>query len=128
MTKAILQKIDCIMLRVDDLQAGREFYERTMGLTPLWSDEHSIAFGMPECDAEIVIHENANIPRECSVHYMVKDVPNVVRLLETSGCRMVAPPFDVAIGKCAVMSDPFGNVLSLIDMSKGPVKYNLKER
>jgi predicted enzyme related to lactoylglutathione lyase len=29
------------------------------------------------------------------------------------------PPFDVAIGRCAVLEDPFGNVVCLLDMSKG---------
>ena len=35
---ALLRKIDCVMLRVDDLTSAWEFYERTLGLEPLWSD------------------------------------------------------------------------------------------
>jgi hypothetical protein len=29
-------------------------------------------------------------------------------------------PFDVAIGTCAVIEDPFGTALCLLDMTKGP--------
>ncbi len=31
----------------------------------------------------------------------------------------VQAPFDIAIGRCAVVRDPFGNVLVVLDMSKG---------
>jgi catechol 2,3-dioxygenase-like lactoylglutathione lyase family enzyme len=31
---ALLRKIDCVMVRVDDLDAARKFYEEVLGLTP----------------------------------------------------------------------------------------------
>ncbi len=37
-----------------------------------------------------------------------------------AGCTLREPTFDVAIGKGAVLEDPFGNVLCLLDMSRGP--------
>jgi len=34
--------------------------------------------------------------------------------------RKIEGPFDVAIGRCAVAEDPFGNPVCLLDMSEGP--------
>ena len=124
----VLSKIDCIMTKVDDLDSARRFYEGVLGLEPLWSDVHSVALGMPRSEAEIVLHDNPDIPKECNVHYLVNDVDTVAAKLSAEGCAVVEPPFEVRIGKCAVIRDPFGNLLNLIDMSKGPVEYNLRDR
>jgi predicted enzyme related to lactoylglutathione lyase len=123
---AILRKIDCVMIRVDDLESAGKFYQNTLGLAPLWSDEHSLALGMPESDAEIVLHDDPKIPHNCNVHYLVNDVVETVAKIEGNGCRVIVAPFDVRIGKCAVVSDPSGNQLNLIDMTRGPVQYNLR--
>jgi hypothetical protein len=34
---------------------------------------------------------------------------------------MPPPPFDIAIGRCAVVRDPFGNPLVMVDVSHGPI-------
>ena len=116
------------MLRVDDLSAAREFYQQVLGLAPLWSDDHSVALGMPESEAEIVLHDDPSIPRDCNVHYLVDSVNEAVDLLKASGCRVIAAPFEVRIGLCSVLADPFGNSLNLIDMTKGPIEYNLRPK
>ncbi|MCB0053169.1 MAG: hypothetical protein KDE24_26910, partial [Caldilinea sp.] len=36
-----------------------------------------------------------------------------------AGGTLVAPVFDIQIGRCAVVRDPWGTVLVLLDMSKG---------
>jgi catechol 2,3-dioxygenase-like lactoylglutathione lyase family enzyme len=95
----LLRKIDCVMVRVDNLSAAREFYERSLGLLTLWSDQHSVALGMPESDAEIVLHDNRDIPRECNVHYLVDDVIAAVTALKAQGCKVIVTPFEVRIGK-----------------------------
>jgi lactoylglutathione lyase len=116
----MLRKIDCVMLKVDDLEAAAAFYADALGLRRLWSDATSVAMGMPETDAEIVLHTNADPPREISVHYLVDDVASAVETLRAKGCRVRVEPFDIVIGRCAVLEDPFGNPLPILDMSKGP--------
>ena len=32
---------------------------------------------------------------------------------------MVTEPFDIPVGRLAVVADPFGNILVLLDLSKG---------
>lgn len=115
----MLRKIDCVMVRVPDLTSAAEFYTRVFGLRPLWRDETSVGMGMPETDAEIVLH-TMDLPGDRSVHYLVDDVPHAVTAARGAGCVVREPTFDVAIGRCAVLDDPFGNTVCLLDMSKGP--------
>jgi lactoylglutathione lyase len=115
----MLRKIDCVMVKVDDLEAAARYYVEVFGLKRLWADGFSIAMGMPETDAEIVLHNDPNLPKEIGVHYLVDDVVETVNQFTTKGCTVVEPPFDIAIGKCAVIQDPFGTILCILDMTKG---------
>jgi hypothetical protein len=36
-----------------------------------------------------------------------------------ASARLVTEPFDIPVGRVAVVEDPFGNELLLIDLSKG---------
>ena len=119
-TVRLLRKIDCVMLHVDDLSSASEFYQRTLGLELLWSNEHSVSLGMPETDAEIVLHDNPDIPRDCNVHYLVDDVSSAVIALAAAGWSVVVPAFEVHIGRCAILADSAGNKLNLLDITKGP--------
>jgi predicted enzyme related to lactoylglutathione lyase len=116
----MLRKIDCVMVKVDDLEAAARYYAEVLGLKCLWADGFSIGMGMPETDAEIVLHNDPDLPKEIAVHYLVDDVVTAAAELESKGCTIIAPPFDIAIGKCAVIQDPFGTILSILDMTKGP--------
>ncbi len=114
----MLRKIDCVMVRVANLPTAVEFYVRVFGLRLLWRDESSAGLGMPETDAEVVLH-TMDLPDDQSVHYLVDDVPAAVATSQEAGCAVRVAPFDVAIGKCAVLEDPFGNSVCLLDLSKG---------
>ena len=120
MTSTTLRKIDCIMVKVEDLDKAREFYIRVFGMHPTWRDATSAGLRFPESDAEIVLHTIATIPVRVDVTYLVDDVIEAVGALKSEGCTIAAPPFDVAIGKCAVIVDPFGTPMTIIDMTKGP--------
>jgi lactoylglutathione lyase len=115
----MLRKIDCVMVRVPDLPSAVAFYTRVFGLRPLWQDDTSAGMGMPETDAEVVLH-TMDLPAESSVHYLVDDVPAAVAAGRRAGCVVRESPFDTAIGTGAVLEDPFGNPICLLDMSKGP--------
>jgi predicted enzyme related to lactoylglutathione lyase len=116
----MLRKIDCVMIRVEDLEAAALYYSDVFGLRRIWQDETSIGLGFPETDAEIVLHRNPEVPSSVDVHYLVDDVVCSVQVLRENGCTVLSEPFDVPIGKCAVVRDPFGTTLSILDMSKGP--------
>jgi predicted enzyme related to lactoylglutathione lyase len=103
----MFKKIDCVMIRVDDVAAAEKFYSEVFGLRPLWREGGSVGMGLPATDAEIVLHNNAEIPNKVEVHYLVDDVVAALKNYLEKGCRVMVPPFEVLIGKCAVIEDPF---------------------
>lgn len=115
----MFRKIDCVMIRVADVAAGEKFYSDVFGLRPLWREAGSVGMGFPETDAEIVLHKSTEIPHKVEVHYLVDDVVAAVKRYTEKGCRVLVPPFDVLIGKCAVIQDPFETTLCLLDLSSG---------
>ena len=115
-----LRTIDCIMVKVDDVEKAREFYVRVFGMLPSWRDATSAGLKFSDSEAEIVLHCITEIPSRIDVTYLVDNVVEAVNALVAEGCRIAAPPFEVAIGKCAVIIDPFGTPMTLIDMTKGP--------
>lgn len=116
----MLKKIDCVLIRVDDLEAAVAYYAGVFGLRVLWRDAGQVGLGLPETDAEIVLHSEGGVPCEVEVHYLVDNVPSAVAALVGQGCTVLVEPFEIAIGHCAVIQDPFGTRLSILDMSKGP--------
>ena len=115
-----LKKIDCVMIRVADTRTAAEFYTGVFGLHRSWEDDTAIGLVFPESDAEIVVHTDANIPSDVEVHYMVDDVVEATEAFVAGGCRILVEPFDIVIGKCAVIADPFGTRLCILDTTRGP--------
>jgi lactoylglutathione lyase len=116
----MLRKIDCVMIRVEDSEAAAVYYSDVFGLGRLWQDETSVGLGFSETDAEVVLHCNSEIPSPLDVYYLVDDVVSSVGVLRQKGCTVLVEPFDIQIGKCSVVRDPFGTTLCILDMSKGP--------
>jgi predicted enzyme related to lactoylglutathione lyase len=121
----MLRKIDCVMIRVDDVKAAATFYADVFGLRPLWSGKDSMGLVFPETDAEIVLHCNPDVPSSVEVHYLADDVIAAVAQYVVKGCHLLVEPFDIAIGKCAVIADPFGTRLCILDMTQGPLIPNI---
>lgn len=121
----MLRKIDCIMIRVDDVEAAAAYYAKIFGLHPQWSGDDSIGLMFSETDAEIVLHNDPAIPSSVEVHYLVDDVVDAVAHLAAQGCQILVAPFPITIGNCAVIRDPFGTRLCILDMTKGPRPLNL---
>ena len=113
-----MRKIDCVMIRVPDLDIGARFYEQACGLRRVWSDASSVGLAMSDTDAEIVVH-TMDLPPGCGVHYLVDDVSAAVAALIGGGSRLIEQPFEIPIGRCAVLADPFGDALCVLDLSKG---------
>ena len=116
---AIIKKIDCVMLRVDDLDKAADYYVHVFGLKRIWQDKDAVGLAMAETDAEIVLHTNKDIPDHISVHYLVDNVEVAASEYQGKGCKIIVAPFDIVIGKCAIIEDPFGHQLAILDMTKG---------
>ncbi|HEU5345786.1 MAG TPA: VOC family protein [Ktedonobacterales bacterium] len=125
MSGNVLRKIDCVMIRVDDVAAAARYYERVFGLLLQWSGDDAIGLRFPDSDAEIVLHRDDDIPGPVEVYYLVDDVIAAVDAAVSQGCEFLTPPFDITVGKCAVIRDPFGVRLCLLDLTKGLRPLNL---
>ena len=123
----MLKKIDCVMIRVDDVEAAKTYYADVFGLRPIWQHGGSVGLAFLETDAEIVLHNEPDLPSRAEVHYLVDDVVEAVQTWSARGCRVLVAPFEIAIGQCAVIEDPFGTRLCILDMTKGPLTLNLLE-
>ena len=121
----MLRKIDCVMIRVDDVAAAARYYEHVFGLAPQWSGDGAIGLRFPDSDAEVVLHCEDDIPGTVEVHYLVNDVIAAVDACVSQGCEILTPPFDITVGKCTVIRDPFGVRLCLLDLTKGLRPLNL---
>jgi lactoylglutathione lyase len=121
----MLRKVDCVMIRVDRLEVAAAYYRDVFGLRPNWSDGGSIGFKFPESETEIVLHNDPIIPSSVEVYYLVRDVIDETKTYTEKGCELIVAPFDIRIGKCAVIKDPFGTRLCILDMTKGCRPSNL---
>jgi lactoylglutathione lyase len=111
----LFRKLDNLLLRVADLDAAIAFYRDRLGHRVLWRSGEAVGFALPDTDAELVVH--LHIGPETDV--VVEDVDRAFALFLSAGGEAVEPPFDIAIGRCARVRDPFGNLLVILDNSKG---------
>ena len=115
MKQPLFRKLDNHLLRVSDLDAAISFYRDGLGHPLIWRDQEAAGFALPETDAELVVH--LHIGPETDI--LVEDVNDAFAAFLSAGGDAVEPPFDIAIGKCARVRDPFGNVIVILDQSKG---------
>ena len=115
------------MIRVEDIEVSAAYYAKVFGLAPKWSGEGSIGLAFPDTDAEMVLHRETAIPSTVEVHYLVDDVVVAAAHYAAQGCQILVAPFDITIGKCAVIKDPFGTRLCILDTTKGLRPPNLTE-
>ena|SRR5579885_1024203 len=116
----MLRKISSVLIRVNDVAEAIDFYSDVFGLKPIWEDQQSQQAGLlfPESDAEIILHSDPTISGQAIVQYLVDDVMAAVELYVTQGCTVLTEPFATRTGRGAIIQDPFGTRLYLIDMSK----------
>jgi predicted enzyme related to lactoylglutathione lyase len=111
-----IQKVDCVRLFVPNLEAGLTFYCDKLGHALIWRTERAAGLCMPGTDAEIVLQTE---DEGQEIDFKVASLDAAVQRFEQAGGRVIVPPFDIQIGRCAVVQDPWGNQFVLLDASKG---------
>jgi len=113
----LLRKVDCIRLAVDDLDAAIAFYQR-LGHEVIWRRAAAAGLRLPESDTELVVQtEEPGL----EVDLLVDDAAQAAEQFVAVGGTLVSGPREIEIGRCAVVADPRGNTLVLLDMSHGPL-------
>jgi lactoylglutathione lyase len=118
-TMALLRKVDCVRLYVPDLEAGLAFYRDSLGHKLIWRTETTTGLRLPDTEAELVLQTE---DQRQEVDFLVDSADESAKLVEQAGGKVIVPPFDIQIGRCVVLEDPWGNPLVLLDSSKGLLK------
>jgi len=117
MQQPLLRKVDAVTFTVPDLDAGIDYYARRLGHDLLWRNDDVGQAGLrcPDSDTEIVLSTDLG----SEPNWLVDSVDSVVAVIADSGGRMLSPPRDIPVGRVAVVEDPFGNRLVLVDLNAG---------
>jgi len=113
----LLRKVDAVTVHVPELDEGLAFYVEHLGHRMTWRNDAigQAGVALPESDAEIVLTtEHGYEP-----NWLVEDVAAAAAAFVAGGGDVLAEPVDIPVGRVAVVRDPFGNVLVLVDLSKG---------
>jgi predicted enzyme related to lactoylglutathione lyase len=121
----LFTKIDCLRLPVPDLDEALAFYRDGLGHALIWRTETAAGLRLPDSNAELVLQTERP---EQETDLMVASVDAAIERFVPAGGRVLAGPFDIQIGRCAVVADPFGNVLVMLDASKGVLKTDAEGR
>ena len=103
--KPLIQKVNCVRFYVPDLESGLAFYRDRLGHELIWRTDTAVGLRLPDTDAEIDLK--------------VRSADKAAAHVEAAGGTIVEPPFDIQIGRCTVVQDPWGNEFVLLDASKG---------
>jgi predicted enzyme related to lactoylglutathione lyase len=116
MTESLFRKIDALQIPVTDLEAGLAFYRDQLGHPLIWRTATAAGLRLPESNAEIVIQTERP---ELETNLTVASADAAAATIVEAGGRVLVPPFDIQIGRCTVVADPWRNRLVLLDTSKG---------
>ncbi|HET6533406.1 MAG TPA: VOC family protein [Actinoplanes sp.] len=113
---ALLHTVDCVQIPVPDLDRGLAFYRHRLGHELLWRTPAAAGLRLPGGEAELVL---TTAQPEPEVDFLVGSVDAAIAGITAAGGTVVAGPFDIPVGRVAVVADPFGNHLTILDLSNG---------
>jgi predicted enzyme related to lactoylglutathione lyase len=116
-TTPLFQMVDAVTIPVPDLDAGLRFYRDSLGHQLRWrhDDIGQAGLALPGSDTEIVLTTQQGY----EPNWLVTSADQAAAAVRAAGGRVVTGPFDIPVGRVAVVADPFGNILVLLDLSKG---------
>jgi predicted enzyme related to lactoylglutathione lyase len=116
----LLRYLDAVTIPVPDLDEGMAFYCGALGHELLWRNDAvgQAGLGTPQSSTEIVL--TTRQPYEPD--WKVASADAAAEIFRARGGQAVTEPFDIPIGRLAVVEDPFGNRLVLLDSTKGTYK------
>lgn len=108
-----LKQVDAVLVRVPSIEEGLAFYVGTLGQTLVWRRDTMAAVRLG--DSEFVLSTEL----EPETDLLVDSVSRAVELIVEAGGSVLLEPEPIDVGMVAVVTDPFGNRLTLVDLSTG---------
>lgn len=117
MDDGLFLKVDAVTIKVPDLDAGLAFYAASLGHALRWRNDAigQAGLSLPSSDTEIVLTTEQGY----EPNWLVESADAAAAKIAQAGGKIIAEPFDIPVGRVAVVSDPFGNVLVLVDLTRG---------
>ncbi|MET9312084.1 VOC family protein [Kribbella sp. NPDC003505] len=117
MNNGLLRRVDAVQVPVPSLDEGIRFYVDGLGHRVKWRNDAVGQAGLelPDGDSELVLTEHLSY----EPNWLVDDVQAAVATFTAAGGTVLSAPADIPVGRVVVVQDPFGNVLVLVDLSKG---------
>jgi predicted enzyme related to lactoylglutathione lyase len=116
-TTPLLQAVDAVTIPVPDLETGLRFYRDCLGHKLRWRNDAlgQAGLALPASKTEIVLTTQLGYAPD----WLVTSADDAAAAVQAAGGRIVVEPSDIPVGRVAVVTDPFGNKLVLLDLSKG---------
>ena len=113
----LLQYVDAVTVPVPDLDRGLAFYRDVLGHQLIWCNEATGQAGLrvPGSGTEVVL----TMRQSYEPDWKVASADAAAEVFRSHGGRVLVEPMDIPIGRLAVVEDPFGNRLVLLDSTKG---------
>jgi predicted enzyme related to lactoylglutathione lyase len=112
----LIRAVDAIQVPVPDLGAALAFYRDALGHQLRWRTDTEAGLAMPDAATELVLTtERPGV----EPNLLVESADEAAQRIDDLGGSIEVAPFDIPVGRVAVVRDPFGNPLVLIDLSKG---------
>jgi len=125
MTAPLFKRVDCLSIPVSDLDAALAFYSGQLGHELIWRSNTAAGLRLPDSNAELVLHTG---DRPMETDLTVDSVPEALVRFTSGGGKILRGPFEIQIGRCAVVEDPWNNVLVILDASKGTLLVDENKR
>ena len=107
------------------MDAALAFYRDRLGHALAWRTDTAAGLHFAESETELVLQTERPEPE---ADLLVTRVADVVDEWRRAGGTIAVEPFDIAIGRCAVLVDPFGNRLVIVDMTRGTLRTDVDGR
>src|SRR5262249_55869190 len=125
MTAPLFKLVDCLSIPVADLDTALAFYSAKLGHELIWRSNTAAGLRLPGSNAELVLHTDE---RPMETDLTVDSVPDALTRFTSAGGEILTGPFEIQIGRCAVVKDPWNNVLVILDASKGTLQVDENKR
>ena len=117
----MFKKLRTVIYHVDDIEKAKEWYKKITGITPYFSESFYVGFNVYGCELGLDPDmEKVNKGEQSVAYWSVDDINACVQTLIESGASLISAIQNVGDNiKVAVVKDPFGNHIGLIEEQVG---------
>ncbi len=115
-TEPLFQAVDCLQVPVPDLETALRFYRDHLGHALVWRTATAAGLQLGNTGTELVLQ---TARPELEPNLLVASADAAARRFAEADGSIEVAPFDLPVGRCAVVRDPWGNRLVLLDLTGG---------